>query len=463
MWLNIIRNKVIGVMLPSLINSAFKRRVYIGGFWILMLGVLISCQGGQSNPPTQIIPLHTTLIPSGEIQTPEASPTKTFIPSLANSNSGSKLQTFQTATLTSTPSYVDPRDALSPGTYLVYWSQNAWYIKSIDSSQPIRFLTIESQSDFASLSPDGRSVAFVSNENEIMVFDLDTGALLAYPTPEDLFVIRSLEWSPDGQMLIYDGKPCVFHDCSSGIYALLLESGKTQILIDWSSEIDPFDLGGSQSTWSPNGQWIAFRSFRNLGDRFPSDLYVMDANCITNLTSCSEESWLLGEGYDPVWSPESMLTFSNSTGEQLGPWLMDVSNDGSSRLLVNMKGLSEGIGDLKWSPDGKILGFTNDIWISSDQNPAGDVFVFYKDNQKVVNLTNTPIERERINGWSPNGEYITYTQYGKMLTEMNKWLEYHDQSDIFVVPIAGGEAINLTNTPYLAEVFSFWLEVKDTR
>ncbi|HEY6337004.1 MAG TPA: S9 family peptidase [Candidatus Sulfotelmatobacter sp.] len=97
------------------------------------------------------------------------------------------------------------------------------------------------------------------------------------------------------------------------------------------------------------------------------------------------------------------------------------------------------LGGASWSPDGKEIALTMDM--------AGRMNLW-----KVSSAGGWPIQlvqsddRQYAGTWSPDGKWIVYQQdsAGNEL-----W-------DIFAVPSAGGEAINLTNTPDIREESPRW-------
>ena len=97
------------------------------------------------------------------------------------------------------------------------------------------------------------------------------------------------------------------------------------------------------------------------------------------------------------------------------------------------------VGEVSWSPDGKEILFTTDlagrpnIW-KMNSNGAWPVQLVQSD------------ESQYAGAWSPDGKWIVYEQdFGGNGTP-----------DLFAVPSAGGQPVNLTNTPDIKEAAPLW-------
>lgn len=158
-------------------------------------------------------------------------------------------------------------------------------------------------------------------------------------------------------------------------------------------------------------------------------------------------------------------------------WLIPVSGGDAERLTDNV-GKND---DLTWSPDSSRLAFV------SDMDHQTDLYVINVKTKKLIRLTNDPPE-ERNTIWSPNGVYISYAKsgshpglyivradgskpermlasgngdnnFGQGITAQNwspdsKWLTYsrmdrYNVTDVWVVPVVGGNPVNVTAYPDL--------------
>lgn len=136
----------------------------------------------------------------------------------------------------------------------------------------------------AAFSPDGNKVAFISDYG-LTVLDLETGQMTRVPSPasRSVFWIGALSWSPDGKYLADDVAGHRYGD----IVVIDVATGETKTIAE-----------GSDASWSPKGDWIA---------------YIKAADCMiihpdgTGARSLFEEErkWMEW-GPDPplVWAPD---------------------------------------------------------------------------------------------------------------------------------------------------------------
>ena len=174
--------------------------------------------------------------------------------------------------------------------------------------------------------------------------------------------------------------------------------------------------------WSPDGQKIAFVSFRDE----PRDIYVMnpDGTNLINLTQSPERS----DNY-PSWSPDGKQIVC-SAGDI---WVMEA--DGENQRNLTNHDASDA--DPDWSPDGKQIAFTserNSDWEFDIWGGNWEVYVMTPDGANLVNLTKHPA-KDLNPDWSPDGKQIAFTSN----REGNR--------EVYVMNADGTNPINLTNHP----------------
>ncbi len=143
------------------------------------------------------------------------------------------------------------------------------FLLPMDSTQPALNLTKTptARERFPQLSPDGRRVAYFSDESgeyDLHVRPAQGGAAVHIPTGLKTALYR-LEWSPDS-------KKVLFSDKSFALYVMDVDTKKLE-KIDHSNVLknDQFTWEVSDYTWAPDSTWVAY-SF--VGDNRNSRIYL---------------------------------------------------------------------------------------------------------------------------------------------------------------------------------------------
>jgi TolB protein len=196
-------------------------------------------------------------------------------------------------------------------------------------------------------------------------------------------------WSPDGTRIAFisntegvrSGRPINFE-----VY-LALPDGSDERRLTVNNEFE------SDLAWSPDGEKILFKSFRDGND----EVYVMDADG-GNQKNLTNDPGSDGGG---TWSPDgsTILFQSDRAADGTGTFFLMNADGSDVRAFPGDPGAGH---SARWSPDGERIAFV------SDRDGNGEIYVMDSDGSNLRRITDDPLE----NGyprWSPDGSGIAYT------------------------------------------------------
>jgi len=200
-------------------------------------------------------------------------------------------------------------------------------IMDIDKSG-LSYLTHDIADELApEWSPDGKSVAFISNRLiglDIYIVDIATGHLI--PVTDDFqnnlaYSEYCLSWSQDGKRIAFSATDTLQQHQTSHIYV---------INIDGSNRVDltpNLDVGRACPVWSPDGLRIAFSS------NYDNKMYVVNDDG-TNLVSFSYDN--SSQMSYPIWSPDGKyIAFSSDKDGHGNIYVTDDSGHNFLQLTHN--------------------------------------------------------------------------------------------------------------------------------
>ena len=240
-------------------------------------------------------------------------------------------------------------------------------------------------------------IAFTSGRDgnaEIYVMDADgknQRRLTHHPADDSL-----PSWSPDGQKIAFSS---------------YRNGGNIQIFVMGSDGQNPIRLTDGvwddNPDWSPDGQKIAFTSHKDEGlagaEAWNVEIYVMDSDG-KNRKRLTD---IIGNNFEPSWSPGSQrIAFVSSREDEWNEiYVMDADGANQKRLTHNM------VSDRQptWSPDGIKIAFFSVLeedFIMSVMNADGT-------NRR--NLTEEVLDGRTLlifhPAWSPDGRTIAYESW----------------------------------------------------
>ena len=270
------------------------------------------------------------------------------------------------------------------------------FLRTMDSDEESPVAETEFVEDAPRWAPDGRSVAYSSNE---------TGSFQIYVSapggkPRQItsgsrnYALPS--WSPDGRDMVVsgctDGRCRIYRMRADGSHPVAISSGPD----DYFPE------------WSPDGKWVVFtgRDTEEPGGAFHLWLVRPDGSFIKRITAGNIE------GFSPRWSPDGKRIAFSAAGrvnEQgfAASHIYVMDRDGSHRRRLTV---DEHVDDIYpcWSPDGSRIAFGRQKMVYRPEDPLGlytyihasaDLYAVTMDGE-IEQLTDTPHISEALCDWS---------------------------------------------------------------
>ena len=260
------------------------------------------------------------------------------------------------------------------------------YVMDADGENQ-RNLTNHPNEDFQpSWSPAGKRIAFISDRDghvnirdspnyEIYVMDADGGNQLNLTN--DPHNDKSPSWSPDGKRIVFSSDRDNDRGHNIEIYVMDADGENQERLTNNLTE-------DQYPSWSPDGKRIAFSARRDghFENEFgiTYEIYVMDADGGNEqrLTENRNNEW------NSSWSPDGQrIAFESDRKGDVVNWdiyVMDADGGNEQRLTENRVYDSSP----SWSPDAKRIAFF------SFRNGNTEIYVMDADGDNPQNLTNNP-------------------------------------------------------------------------
>ena len=203
------------------------------------------------------------------------------------------------------------------------------WIVNADGSGVVNLTNHPGKDGGATWSPDGQSIAFMSDRDhprrELYVMRAD-GAEVRRLTRNELYE-ETPAWSPDGRSIAFTRQveePASTGHAGNGEIFLIAPDGTGERRL---TNRDGFD---SAPRWAPDGRRLAFHG-PGTADAF--DLFVIDADG-TNLRNLTNDA---ADDYQPTWSPDGMwLAYCSGPGrnDAYDVWLIRPDGSGKRQLTT---------------------------------------------------------------------------------------------------------------------------------
>jgi len=214
-------------------------------------------------------------------------------------------------------------------------------------------------------------------------------------TIEKLYMTRQVgrpTWSPDGKSIAFISNM----SGRNNIWTVAADGG-------WPVQLTISDQRQSSPAWSPDGKWIAYQSDYDGDEQW--DIFLVSAKTgkVVNLTQTREVAEL-----DPTWSPDGRYLAYEVKAKTSAAYEIDVYD----MLMREVKHITTGTPQDKrnsnpiWSKDGKYIVYTQEQAKGTDSN------IFIADVAAATSTLLTPHEGEQIysaDDISPAGKHVLIT------------------------------------------------------
>jgi dipeptidyl aminopeptidase/acylaminoacyl peptidase len=282
----------------------------------------------------------------------------------------------------------------------------------VEKNLSIEKLYMTRQVGGSTWSPDGKTVAFVSNmsgRNNIWTVPAAGG----WPTQLTVSDQRQTQpaWSPSGKWIAfmsdYEG------DEQWDIFLVSPKSGEEVNLTNTR------EIAEEDPTWSADGRYLAYIVKPKTSSVFEIDVYDTVLRDVKHLTTGTPHDRM---NYGPIWSADGkfiVYTQEESKGSNSNVFIAEVGSAQSALLTPHEGEHTFSANDI--SPDGKFVLITSNA--ASGYDNIGLLEIATK---KIRWITN---EKWRISGesFSPDGKFFTYTA------------NVDGNTDIYLYDIASGK------------------------
>jgi dipeptidyl aminopeptidase/acylaminoacyl peptidase len=286
----------------------------------------------------------------------------------------------------------------------------------VEKNLSIEKLYMTRQVGGSTWSPDGKTVAFISNlsgRNNIWLVPSEGGWPMQLTVSDQRQT--SPTWSPDGKWIAYMSD----YDGDEQ-WDIFLVSPKTGQVVNLTNTRE---IAEESPAWSPDGRYLAYMVKPKTSSVFEIDVYDTVIRDVKHLTSGTAKDRM---NVAPIWSADGtfvVYTQEQSKGTDSNVLLVDVASAQSTLLTPHDGEHRYSANDI--SPDGK------SVLITSNAGGYDNVGLLNIASKKIRWLTN---DKWEISGesFSPDGNFLTYNA------------NVDGNTDLYLYDIASGKARVLT-------------------
>jgi dipeptidyl aminopeptidase/acylaminoacyl peptidase len=283
----------------------------------------------------------------------------------------------------------------------------------VEKTLTIEKLYMTRQVGGATWSPDGKTVAFISNmsgRNNLWLVPSDGGWPMQLTVSEERQTQPT--WSPDGKWIAY-----ISDYDGDEEWDIFLVSPKTGQVVNLTNTRE---ISEENPTWSPDGRYLAYIVKPKTSSVFEIDVYDTLMRDVKHLTTGTANDRM---NVAPIWSADGkfiVYTQDQSKGTDSNVFLVDVVSAQSTLLTPHDGEYRYSASDV--SPDGKRVLITSN---------AGDGY----DNVGLLDIAGKKIHWLTQDKWEISGE--SFSPDGKFLTYS---ANVDGNTDLYLYEIASGKA-----------------------
>lgn len=320
---------------------------------------------------------------------------------------------------------------ISPdGTQVVFsYLGDLWVVETIGGiARPVTMH--ESHDTNPVFSPDGRSIAFSSNRfGSYDVFVVSTLGGKPRRLTDDSATDIVTGWSPDGKNVLFSSTRSTEFPTSFELYSVSLEGGRVQ-------RISVHE--GKEGVFSPKGDRIAYvrgpGTWYRKGYRGSSndDIWICNADGTNNQQFTSSDC----QDTSPMWSPDGQHLYyvSEHFGAPANIVRQEANSKAKPQLVTFHK--DDGVRRARISANGEWIVYEcgTDLWVVSTKegySPRKLAIEVHADDKANTERTITYTTGASEFAVSADEKHVAFSVHG----------------ELFLMPMAGGKATRLTNSP----------------